>query len=897
MKPAPALARQPASRCRLAPLDLAERLPGCGGKAANLARLLRLGIRVPPGFVILDRAFQGFLEANDLHEVIEEWCADLDPRHPVRFQNAAQAIRERINAATIPTDLQEEIRAAWYDMLGGRTVVVRSSALGEDSEHASFAGQLDSVLQVTTATGLQAALLQCWASYWSERALFYQRTHGWKLTGLGVIVQEQVAARYSGVLFTRDPEEGAAAGSLVVEYAPGLGDALVAGRVTPGRVRIERTTLAIQHLSQSEEYRGALPADDCWQDLARVALEIEQAFGAPQDIEWSVDAGGRLFLLQARPITTLKSGSREVVWSNANVNENFPEPICPLLYSFAIKGYYHYFRNLGLALGMRRHRVERMEPALRQLIGVHAGRMYYNLSNVHAVLGQAPFGDALVDFFNRFVGTQGDAASGSRTPAVGRLKQSLEVAWMGVRALWQLAWLPRRMARFERTVDTFAAATHPESLTERDPAALLMALRGFLQIRYFRWTNASLADAAAMLSYGLLDRLLRVPETPGNSRAMHNGLLKGLKDVVSSVPIVKLWELSRLVRRSPVLRDWFYTLPAAELLDTLRRRPEASTFQQAFETFLENWGYRCSGELMLTVPSYQDEPARLLEIIRSYADQEGPGPLELLEQQARARQTWTAEVLESLRGQSLLPYCPWPGRAALVRLVLRWAQQAIALRERARCKQALLYSRCRFIVLALGQSLVRAGWLDRADDAFFLTIEELDDLCSGSAMFPSLARQSVRLRQQEHTAFRQQRPDDTLRLNAGSYWRPDVEWPPPSGDTQADSNPMDDGPLRGTSASGGVASGPAAVLGDLSEFARLQAGDVLVTRQTDPGWAPAFFLIRGLILERGGMLSHGAILAREYGIPTLVGVAGATRRIRHGQNVRVDGDRGLVELP
>jgi pyruvate,water dikinase len=914
------------------PLAAAAEVPGCGGKAVRLAQMLRLGLPVPAGVVVTDRAFQEFLDANALREVLQALTTDLDPRRPELLRVAAQAIAEKVCAAPLPPHLQEAIAAGLAELRLGTPLVVRSSALGEDGERASFAGQLDSFLNVDPVAGWHDALRRGWASHWSERVLAYQRTRGAELRGMGVVLQEQVPAKLSGVLFTRspDPRDGGA-DVLAVEYVYGLGDALVSGRINPGRFSIGRRDCRRRSHTPPEQVAadGALE-ETLIAELAGHGLALEEAFGGPQDIEWAADAGGRLWLLQARPITVPgpvpnRLPGPTVVWTNANVNENFPEPISPLLYSIAAAGYYHYFRGLGRAFGIAARRIEAMDGPLRHLVGVHGGRLYYNLTNLHTVLRLAPFGEVLADFFNRFVG-----ATQTPTPHIqvrrGRLTQLVEATVVALKTTWQFLFLTRRVRIFERTADAYAARTEPDGLARRSRAELLDSLRAFLDIRCRRWTNAGLADAAAMISYGLLERLLRREFPAADLAALHNTLLKGLPDLVSGLPAVRLWELSRFVRSDAALAERFTAVSGPELLREIRERPEFAAFRTVFEAYLAEWGFRCPGELMLTWPSYQEEPARLLDVIRAYAGNDRESPLDLLERQGRERIAQTQRVLGELRRRRLWRWLPWPTRVLPVRLVLAWAQRAIALRERARLKQALLYSRCRHIVLALGACLMADGTLERSEDLFYLAYSEIDDLLAGGAMFPDQVRDLVRLRRAGQARLHAMQPPDAFELPDGEYCPPagqptpaleartegrtcgstparrasegrDVALAGASGWSDAEAPPQSTSPLlSGLGACGGRVEGPAAVLQDVRELGRLQEGAVLVTRQTDPGWGPVFFLIKGLVLERGGMLSHGAILAREYGIPTVVGVKDATKRIADGQQVRVDGDRGLVSL-
>jgi len=365
------------------PLPQATSAATVGGKAANLARLIASGAPVPDGFVLTSSAVQHFV---------------------------AEQERSR-------RDVEGEVLRAWTQLAATLTIV-RSSAVGEDSEDASFAGQLDSIPQVSTSDELRTAILKVWESQWSDRVVAYQAARDTFLGGMGIIVQRQVDAAVSGVLFTVSPTS---AGHMLLEYCGGLGEALVSGSINPGRVSIARGDFTCQRLAT--DGKDVVLNDVQMKALALLALDLERSFGAPQDIEWTIDHEGRLWIVQSRPITTSKltpngsagatrpdrpGGPHEplVFWSNANVNENFPQPISPLLYSVARAGYYHYFRNLGRAFGVSGHRLAQMDPSLRQIIGVHGARMYYNLTSIHCVLRSAPFGDLLAGSFDQFVGAE-----------------------------------------------------------------------------------------------------------------------------------------------------------------------------------------------------------------------------------------------------------------------------------------------------------------------------------------------------------------------------------------------------------------------------------------------------------------------------------------------------------
>lgn len=945
-------------------LSAATSLAECGGKAFHLKQMLDRRIPVPPGFVVTNQAFQTFLNSNQLRALIHHHLRSIDLQNPESCQVASTAIQNFVLNGFVPNIVRNEVAFQLKKFQAAGKLVVRSSAVGEDSSHAAFAGQLDSILHVDhSLTAVCQALKACWASYWSARVLFYQRARNVFLDGMGVLIQEQVESVLSGVLFTQRPatpsvpDDPESIDLMLVEFCEGLGDQLVAGRMTPGRIVISRRNRAVTLETWPEGTFSRPPLESlCVQHMPRLAgygLELEAAFGAPQDIEWTISEDSRLLLVQSRPITTVavalrgrieanhvsdshstasvetnprrsdsSSNTTEAprtdtavashrnrnnsVWSNANVNENFPDPICPLLYSIAEMGYYHYFRNLGRAFGISNRRIAAMEIPLRNIVGVHSGRLYYHLSNIHKVLRMAPFGEMLTESFNLFVGsgqTERDSAKHTWTGfARGWLGQICELMIIAFKTSWTFWSISRRISRFERTIDEFAARTQPDALAERGLPDLLEDLRDFQTIRCHRWVDAALADAAAMLSYSLLKRFLNREFPASDASTLHNSLLKGLSGVVSGKPMVELWNLSRQIQNDIELRSLFtnksndsansVAMSSMEVLEQIRCRPQFESFRIELDRFLGCWGFRCSGELMLTVPSFQERPEALVDILRSYSELENGSPQELLERQNAERILATDQVLRQLSKRCLFKFIPWPRKSFLARRLLKWTQQSIMYRERVRLKQALLYSRCRRITLAIGSRLTERQIVSQAEDAFFLTIQELESLLSGSSMFPYQVRDLVTLRRKAHAEFADQRPPDTFSLPCGEYWTPLSNTAAAPECTVA----SEQGVLTGVGVCGGLATARAAVLKDVTEQGQLSVGDILVTRQTDPGWGPVFMLIRGLVMERGGMLSHGAILAREYGLPTVVGIPDATRRIQSGNTITVDGDRGHVEL-
>jgi len=864
-----------------------------GQKAWNLARLAAAGLPVPPAFALSARALVQHLDdSHGLRSGIDDVVASLnrlDLTDGEAFARAEVHIADRLVGAPVPKDIVQAVLEWRRQFLPG-TLIVRSSAIGEDGEDASFAGQLDSFAGIDSDEELLMAIRRCWASAWSARSLFYQAARHRPLAGVGVVVQALVAARISGVLFTRAPGADTA---MHGEFCFGPGEALVSGRVTPGTLhalRIVGDGASVD--GASVDGAGKDGVITSWPDQAgeRAAFDVGQLMamgrriealsgGVPQDIEWCIDAEGQLQVVQTRPITGLVSPAshaasdaashaaskqsaaprRAVRFSNANVNENFPVPISPFLYSIARKGYAAYFGNLGRVMGLEERRIAAAGPALSSIVGSHGARLYYNLSSLHGCLRLAPFGDWLTSSFNVFVGVDGGAAESSRLMPPQSVVQETRAALRFVtRGTIALARASQHLPTFEREVDAFAAAAHPTLVPHLEDDELEHLLRWFLDIREHRWGPAALGDVSAMIGYGALRSVL-ARLMPDAAEPLQNELLKGLSDVVSGIPTQLLWELAQ------------------------QKRDADPHFDTNLAWFLEAWGFRRSGELLLTVPTFQEDPAPVLALIEQLGGVAGQSPRDITEGHARSREAQTEAVLAST---SIVV------RPAL-RGLLHFTRNAIGLRERARLKQALLYTRLRPVVLELGARLHGRALIERPDDIFMLSIDEVLDHLAGVSMFGAFVDEVCAQRRDQHARLTMSVPPDAFAIERGRYLTPTpAAAAGPLSTSPADSPAV----MTGTPAAAGHARGRAAVLADVQEAARMTRGDILVTRQTDPGWGPVLFLARALVIERGGMLSHGAIIAREFGVPCVVGVARASSRIAHGSLLDVDGDRGVVTV-
>jgi phosphohistidine swiveling domain-containing protein len=372
-----------------------------------------------------------------------------------------------------------------------------------------------------------------------------------------------------------------------------------------------------------------------------------------------------------------------------------------------------------------------------------------------------------------------------------------------------------------------------------------------------------------MISYGLLGSILR--DKPDIDE---NELLQGLPGLASAAPVEALWALSEELKHDHRAADMIRTQALEDVLVQLQGGALGEAGQKIWE-YLETWGFRSSGELLLIRPTPQEDPISVLRLLRAYLHSEDAGPTEKSAKQAEVRKERTGAAMRALGF----------GRRQMFRTVLWATQKSIGLRERARMKQALLYSRLRQVALAAGQTLVRQGILSQTNDIFHLGLDQVIDILRGAA----LPEGTIAARQRALCDNQTWAPPAAFVLPKGKVFnaRDVKDAPKASGDAHC---------LRGTPACAGRTDGTAAVVLDVSEIGIIQKDQILVTQQTDPGWAAVFFLVKGLVIERGGLLSHGAIIAREYGIPAVIGVEGATKLIKTGAKIEILADLGEVHI-
>lgn len=834
-----------------------------GRKAGSLVDLVLWGLPVPPGAVVTADALERFLAENGLAGRAAESLARRATDAPPDAARLA-ALRDAILAAPFPADLGGAL-AAWRARRPSAAVAVRSSGLCEDLANASFAGQYLTILDVEGEEALLRAVRECWASLFTPNVIGYARDRGIDASAmrLAVIVQEMIPAEKSGVVFTVNPVTGVDR-EMVIEACPGLGDALVSGAVTPDRYRydwyrdeeVERVVAERPAVTAPPDAAAVLAPSEVRQ-LAALALDIQTRCGFPVDVEWA-RRGDAFFILQSRPITSIGVAGIDGEWTTADFRDGgVSSTVCtPFMWSL-----YDLVWERALPDYAKRVRLLDHDPGI--VWGeMFYGRPYWNSGAIKACLERLPgFVERAYDEdLGIEVSYEGDGFV-SRTTARTALRAVRVLAALRRSVRHQRASIPgfreREVSRL-RTLEAIVPATLPrEALFEAYERLILDDYR-LVESAYFTliFHNSNLQSL-------FRDAIRKGPDAPNLG-----ALLGGLGRLSHMLPIFRLWRLSRQMRRDAEARDFVAATPAATLSERLVRGDRGPCLDMLRDVVGE-FRYRAPRELDLTVPRYGEDPTPVIENLKRFLELEDDQDPEVANERQRA-----AFLRERER---FLAAVPWYRRRSLSRGLeeVRWF---LWWREELRDLSTRMYARIRTFTLAVATHLVQEGVLGDAAEIFMLPVTSLLEVLRGGVGSEELAA-LVRRNRRYHDSFRNfENPDDLGSRPRGGAAR----------------TPGPGRALAGVPCSPGVASGRARVIEDIWDARRLAQGDILVTRFTDPAWTPSFGLLRGVATETGGLLSHAAVIAREYGIPAVLAVKGLTRAVRDGSPIEIDGSRGTV---
>lgn len=861
-----------------------------GGKAYALSQLDSGGFTIPQWFAVSPLAFEQSLPAG---------------------QRAALDSEEEAGGNAVIAGLEpaphfvEEIRAALAN-LPATQFAVRSSAVEEDGAQDSFAGQLASYLFVAPED-VPRCIAAVWRSGFTPQIAEYRRQRGLAprpAAAPAVLVQCMIDPACSGVAFSADPVSGRREVA-VVSAVFGVGTALVGGDADADVYEVNRDGEILRQRIAHKQMRhvfcaaaeSGVTAEALPQELRDVrVLSPEQAvavaelarraaefFGQPQDVEWAI-AEEQLYLLQSRPITTMRRGADTNgewnIWDNSNIIESYSGVTTPLTFSFARHVYEGVYRQFCRILRVPEWKIAANERTFQNMLGLIRGRVYYNLLNWYRVLALLPGFTFNRRFMEQMMGVRESLPEGiergltdaSRTE---RMRDLVSLANMLGALGWNLLTMERHIARFEaRLNDALREPSPPLSEMRLDE---LTSHYLWLQEKLLaQWDAPLVNDFFAMIFHGAL-RKLTLKWLGDQSGRLANDLIRGQNGMISAEPAARVRELARVAAADGEFVRVLCEAPMDEALVAVRSR---TTFRAGYEAYLAKFGDRCLEELKLESETLHENPRVLLRSIgelarapqhASPAPQAGAGAsAKLAEDQVRA----------ALRGS--------PVKRLVMKQVLRQARRRVRQRENLRFERTRLFGRVRNIFRECGKRLHASGVLESPEDVFYLKVEEILGYAKGTATaadFPPL----VRARKAEFAEYRSS-PAPPARF--------ETRGPVGAARSFASSSSSAAGEL-GADERSGIGCCPGAVRGTVRlildpQGAVLPAGSILVAEHTDPGWIMLFPSAAGLLVERGSLLSHSAIVARELGIPAVVSIPGLTTWLRDGDLVELDGALGSV---
>jgi len=863
-----------------------------GGKALNLGIMSSAGLPVPGGFCVTTDAYRSVV-ADQLDDLMGK-LGDATDRGEATA--AAGKARGRVLSVELPPQLRIAI-ADHYQALGdNEPVAVRSSATAEDLAYASFAGQQDTYLNVVGSAALLDAVRRCWASLWTDRAVSYRNANAidHRSVALAVVVQRMIDATAAGVMFTANPITGTRH-ETVIDASPGLGEAVVSGAVNPDHFVVNAVDRSIvtRRLGDKRIMITSLPgggtelreltggsSEACLNDeqvlqLVDLGQQVQRQYGAPQDTEWALDSAGTFWLTQARPITTLYPQARTHgpglrVLMCLSLAQGLTRPITPMGIAAV--------RLIGTSVATE-VRIPPDEP-LAGPAAMHAPgqRLYLDLTSaLRNRLGRRAI-------IGAFTVMEARAAT-----VLKRLAERPEFSLIQTRDHTMLRHIAGALLRNKVPFRMIAGLINP-NLAYRGIATTERRLRRALTLP----ANATASQRLDFVEQRLGSLFLLMPRTfayavggllmlrvsrqllgdaaePGELQEV----LRGLPHNVTTEMDLELWGLTEKIRNDQPSHGAFTESSVPDLLQRYRERKLPPVAQRGLQSFLRRYGHRAVAEIDLGIPRWSDDPSHLLGVISNYLrlNTDDLDPIAQFHAgQARAESMITI-LTERMAERSQV-------RARMVGWALRRVRQLVGLRESPKFLLIVALATMREHLKVIGRQLAANKLIDQVDDVFFLDLGEVRQGLSGENVQPLVV---VRREAYEQELKRRHIP--RLLLSDGT-----------EPEAIAGAAAGVDGALVGSPASTGTVTGPARVVLD-PVGAHLEPGEILVAPSTDPGWTPLFLTAGGLVMEMGGSNSHGAVVAREYGIPAVVGVPDATHKIETGQLITVDGAAGLVSLP
>ena len=876
-----------------------------GGKGRSLSRLSNSGFNVPDGFLVPTAAYRRFVADNDLQSRILNLCKPTIIEGAVSFEQASKKIQELFSLYELSSEIESDIIAAYESLPERPPVAVRSSANAEDLPELSFAGQQETYLNITGGPAVAAAIRNCWASLWTAQAINYRHEMdiGQDAVAMAVVVQLMVPSDVSGILFTANPTNGERS-EMIVNGSFGLGEAVVSGQVTPDTYVVDRESLNIkdtiigakdqmivsdgtqgvrvESVSAEQQVLSSL-SEELLRELCKLALKVEAEFDeVPQDIEWAM-VNKELYLLQSRPITNLPPEPlKDVSWPEIpgaqllkrQVAENMPDPLSPLfeeLYLRAIFDMQKWPEGWEWKGNLTRNWLKNFvvitvngyayQPIYEASVGDWEGYM----DKLHAEQKKSTWLDNLKRIFTMPSYIIDDMKGGPLHVLylVGTTFRTFK-KFPAIK-LWERQQLP----------DYLAAIEHWERTDSRKASSeeLLAGIKSLTFAEALYWSALRSIIGTAKMTDGALQTYLE--ENAPDQGFISGTFLSGFPSRTLDAEVT-LRRIAEEIRKNKTLYEIVIVTPAPRMLTALQNHPEGKDTLVDIRKYLHDYG-RQVFNLDFVEPSLEEEPLPFLMSLKAMVRNPGYDLVTRQQEVRKNRRSKFWQAIKFFKGKSRLEF---------LRLYLT-ARINYPTREEALFYMGLAWSSLRPLAKELGGRLVSKGTLTDPDDVFYLTSDDLQRAIDDNDGPPELKSKVKEQRELRALRFRMNQPaaippiETNVTENSFAALR---------------GNSDDANKLLGFAVSPGIVSGIASVIMTPNDFDKMIPDSILVCPLTTPAWTQLFPHAIGLVTDIGSILAHGSIVAREYGIPAVLGIGDATQRIKNGQTITIDGNKGVVTV-
>jgi pyruvate,water dikinase len=880
-----------------------------GGKARNLALLNRSGLPVPGWMSVTTVFFERFMK-DDIRK-IDSLLNGCTRRN---INSVTGKICSLINNAQFSSVQKKAVLdglSQTFEKGRPEFFSVRSSAVDEDSSRFSFAGQLESFLYVMPDETLFESIRKCFASAYASRVMTYRMSQGLPLTGVrpSVIIQEMIFGDISGVMFTGNPLNNDT-DQILINSTYGIGEGVVSGELDADSWVVDEDDSIIREQTAKktemitfDHDRGfgtikkVVPSELAEKtslsasqtaELASLGRRIEDAFGnVPQDIEWCMKEGV-IYILQSRPVTTLShidKSKPKTILDNSNIIESFPGVTSPLTFSFASANYEMVYRQFFRMFGVPQSRINRFSEIFRTLLCYIDGRIYYNLNSWHRALRLLPGYDINSEYMDKMMGVRHASRFSEKSSITKARMVFIEIPILVYSITRVLSNFKRIDKISQKFINDFYAATTPymdEKFENYNNLDLLKLYDFFLDNLLDKWKAPIVNDFYTMVYFGTLGKMVAKLDIP-DAKSVQNDLLCGQGEIESTKPTREIIRMSNWIRTVPELAELFRDKTEDELI-RLILESDGKKFEEIkgrLKKYISEYGFRCMFELKLEEPSLKEDPRFLFTALKNYLKKDA---VDLDKMEANEKQIKSAAEKKVFARLS-------PIRKRLFSYVLNTARKAIKNREELRFMRTKIFGICRSMFNRMGVNLYEQGILEDRKDIYFLHLDEIRQLIEGRSTIEGIVRDVISLRKREFNDQHSKDSPERMYFFGEMQDRCFVEIL-----TENDMEFEEDESgrsFKGVPCSPGEVTAKAKIV--LSPHDANLNGEIMVARRTDPGWVPLFPSVSGIIIERGSVLSHSAVVAREMGIPTIVGLRGITNKIENGEKIHMNGATGVVQ--